>query len=54
VRLVATDTDWSSGSGPEVCGPMLSLVQAMTGRAAALSDLTGDGVPMLKSKMPTG
>ena len=54
VRLVATDTDWSSGSGPEVCGPMLSLVQAMTGRAAALSDLTGDGVPTLKSKMPTG
>jgi hypothetical protein len=33
---------------------MLSLVQAMTGRAAALSDLTGDGVTTLKSNMPPG
>jgi uncharacterized protein (TIGR03083 family) len=54
MRLVATDTDWSHGSGPEVRGPMLSLVQAMTGRAAALSDLTGDGVTTLKSNMPPG
>jgi len=52
VRLVAIDTDWSHGSGPEVSGPILSLVQAMTGRAVALSDLTGEGVPVLKSKMP--
>ena len=37
VRLVATDTDWSHGTGPEVSGPMLSLVQAMTGRAVALA-----------------
>jgi uncharacterized protein (TIGR03083 family) len=54
IRLVATDTDWSHGSGPEVRGPILSLVQAMTGRAAALADLTGDAVPRLKAKMPTG
>ena len=53
VRLVATDTDWSHGTGPEVSGPMLSLVQAMTGRAVALADLTGDGVPTLTAKMPT-
>jgi uncharacterized protein (TIGR03083 family) len=52
VRLIATDTDWSHGSGPEVRGPILSLVQAMTGRAIALSDLDGDGVPTLKAKMP--
>ena len=52
VRLVATDTDWSHGTGPEVRGPILSLVQAMTGRAVALQDLTGDGLPTLKAKMP--
>jgi uncharacterized protein (TIGR03083 family) len=53
VRLVASDTDWSHGSGPEVRGPILSLVQAMTGRAVALSDLTGDGVPTLRARMPS-
>ncbi len=52
VRLIATDTDWSHGSGAEVRGPILSLVQAMTGRTIALSDLTGDGVPALRAKMP--
>ena len=52
VRLVATDTDWSHGAGPEVRGPILSLVQAMTGRAIALADLAGDGVPTLTAKMP--
>ncbi len=52
VRLAATDTDWSHGTGPEVCGPILSLVQAMTGRAVAVADLTGDGVSTLTAKMP--
>ena len=54
VRLVATDVDWSHGTGPEVRGPILSLVQAMTGRAIALGDLTGAGVPRLGAKMPVG
>ena len=53
VRLAATDQDWSRGSGPEVSGPMLSLVLAMTGRAIALDDLTGDGVALLRERMPT-
>ena len=52
VRLVATDTDWTHGTGPEVRGPILSLVQAMTGRAVALADLTGPGVVPLTAKMP--
>ena len=52
VTLVATDTDWRHGTGPEVRGPILSLVQAMTGRAVALADLTGDGVASLTAKMP--
>ena len=52
VCLVATDTDWSHGTGPEVRGPILSLVLAMTGRAVALADLSGDGVTTLQTKMP--
>ena len=50
VRLVATDTDWSHGTGPEARGSMLSLVQAMTGRSVALADLAGDGVTALAAK----
>ena len=42
IHLVATDTDWTHGSGPEVRGPLLSLIQAMTGRSVALGDLTGE------------
>ncbi|HEX4862603.1 MAG TPA: maleylpyruvate isomerase family mycothiol-dependent enzyme, partial [Acidimicrobiales bacterium] len=34
LRLQATDTDWSHGSGSEASGPMMSLVLAMTGRKA--------------------
>jgi len=52
VRLVATDADWAHGSGPEVHGPILSLIQAMTGRGVALADLTGEGVSLLGSRMP--
>jgi uncharacterized protein (TIGR03083 family) len=48
--LRATDADWATGSGPEVSGPALSLVLAMTGRVAALSDLSGDGLETLRSR----
>jgi uncharacterized protein (TIGR03083 family) len=50
LSLKATDASWSTGSGPEVTGPMLSLLMAMTGRAAVLADLSGEGVPMLRSR----
>lgn len=51
LRLIAADADWSHGAGPEVGGPLLSLVQAMTGRGVALADLTGDGVETLRLRM---
>jgi uncharacterized protein (TIGR03083 family) len=54
LTLRATDTDWSAGSGPLVTGPMLALVLATTGRAAALGDLTGDGVTILRQRMGSG
>ncbi len=50
VRLVATDTDWTHGEGPEVTGTMMALVMAMAGRKAALADLAGDGVPTLAAR----
>jgi uncharacterized protein (TIGR03083 family) len=50
VTLRASDTDWSRGSGPEVKGPLLSLVMAMTGRKAALDDLEGEGLELLRSR----
>ena len=51
LRLVATDADFRSGSGPEVSGSLLSLVMAMAGRSVALDDLHGDGVPELTRRM---
>ena len=51
LTLKATDADWTSGAGPEVSGPLTSLVLAITGRTAALKDLKGDGVETLKSRM---
>jgi uncharacterized protein (TIGR03083 family) len=50
VTLRATDTDWSHGSGPEVTGPLLSLVMAMTGRRVALDDLEGEGLDVLRAR----
>ena len=50
LTLRATDAEWSHGSGPEVAGPMLALLMAMTGRAAAADQLTGDGVATLRSR----
>ena len=32
-RLVATDTDWSAGEGPEIRGPALALLLLLTGRS---------------------
>jgi uncharacterized protein (TIGR03083 family) len=50
VALRATDAEWRHGTGPEAAGPMVALVLAMTGRRAALDDLTGDGVAVLRGR----
>jgi uncharacterized protein (TIGR03083 family) len=54
LRLRGTDADWSTGAGPEVSGPLLSLLLAMTGRAAALDDLSGEGLTTLREHMRPG
>jgi uncharacterized protein (TIGR03083 family) len=50
LTLRATDLDWTTGSGPEVAGPAIGMVMAMTGRKAYLDDLKGDGVETLRSR----
>jgi len=50
LTLQATDAEWSHGSGPEVSGPILALLMAMTGRKSALGQLSGDGVNELRSR----
>jgi uncharacterized protein (TIGR03083 family) len=50
VTLQATDTDWSHGSGPLVSGPVMALLLTTTGRTAALDQLTGPGVAVLRSR----
>jgi uncharacterized protein (TIGR03083 family) len=48
LKLVATDLEWSCGSGPEVSGPAEALVMMMAGRSVALDDLSGDGMTALR------
>ena len=50
VTLRATDAEWSHGSGPEAAGPAVAVVMAMTGRKAALEDLSGPGVEVLRGR----
>jgi uncharacterized protein (TIGR03083 family) len=47
LKFRAEDVSWSHGDGPEVSGPLQSLILAMTGRKGAHSDLSGDGVAEL-------
>lgn len=51
LRLTSNDTAWSHGDGPEVIGPAMSLLLAITGREVGLADLSGDGVPALRARL---
>ena len=50
LSLRATDTDWTHGTGPEVSGPIMTLVMAMTGRKPVLDELSGEGVATLRAR----
>ena len=49
-RLTATDITWTRGEGPEVVGPIGALLLLLTGRDAALEQLTGAGADDLRSR----
>ena len=50
LALSATDQDWAWGTGAPVTGPSEALAVAMTGRTAALGDLRGAGVALLRER----
>jgi uncharacterized protein (TIGR03083 family) len=52
LTLRADDVDWKAGSGPEVAGPLASIILAITGRRAGLDDLSGEGVATLRGRVP--
>jgi hypothetical protein len=37
--------------GPEVTGPLASIILAITGRPAALDDLSGEGLDTLRARV---
>ena len=49
VRWLATDHEWSHGQGPSVEGTIADLTLTAAGRDARLDQLSGDGVPALRS-----
>ncbi|MEX5720677.1 maleylpyruvate isomerase family mycothiol-dependent enzyme [Geodermatophilus maliterrae] len=50
VTLAATDTDLRLGDGPEVRGPVVSLLLLAAGRTGALADLSGPGVDVVAER----
>ncbi len=50
LRLRATDVEWTHGEGPEVFGPLQSLILAMTGRKGSHADLAGEGLGVLANR----
>lgn len=51
LRLMATDHPWSAGTGPAVEGPIAAILLLLTGRAAALPQLSGPGVGHLGDRV---
>lgn len=51
LRMVATDLDWSHGSGPEVTAPAEALLMVVAGRPAALPELGGAGASVLARRV---
>jgi uncharacterized protein (TIGR03083 family) len=49
VHVVATDVDWSRGSGPEVRAPVQEVLMLATGRAADGALVEGDGAALVRS-----
>lgn len=51
LTLKATDTELSLGSGPLAEGPAIALLLAASGRKAALAQLSGPGVQVLRERV---
>lgn len=51
VKVVATDVDWSAGSGPEVRGPGEAILMALGGRRGVAQELSGPGKDRLTQRL---
>jgi uncharacterized protein (TIGR03083 family) len=51
LTLVATDLDWTAGSGPAVEGPAEALIMTIAGRRDAVQELSGPGLPRLDGRI---
>jgi uncharacterized protein (TIGR03083 family) len=51
VRLMATDTDWSHGEGPDVRGTAEALLVVLYGRSPRPDELTGQGAATLIARL---
>jgi uncharacterized protein (TIGR03083 family) len=51
LRLKATDVAWEHGDGPEVTGSGEALLMTMTGRPAAVDELSGPGKATLAGRL---
>ena len=51
LKLTATDVDWTSGTGPEVSGPLVLLIMAICGRGYALDGLSGAGLEQMTAQV---
>ena len=51
LRLIATDHPWSAGNGQPVEGPIAALLLMLTGRPAALPQLSGPGAAGLPARL---
>jgi uncharacterized protein (TIGR03083 family) len=49
-RLTAADTDWTVSEGLEITGPIAALLLLLTGRPAALAQLSGPGADILRGE----
>ena len=51
LRFTATDQDWRHGDGPEIVGSSEAIAMAVSGRPAALEDLAGPGLDVLRRRI---
>jgi uncharacterized protein (TIGR03083 family) len=50
LKLRATDTEWTWGDGPEIAGPTVAILMAVTTRPP-LASLRGEGVEVLRNRL---
>ncbi|MFC4950977.1 maleylpyruvate isomerase family mycothiol-dependent enzyme [Pseudonocardia sp. GCM10023141] len=51
LTLIATDLDWTTGTGPAVEGPAEALLMAIAGRHGTVDDLSGPGQQTLAERI---